>query len=163
MDAVMEPESTSSRLTTHMFWVALVYQLCAIGGLAITSYLVWNKAEIRIMFVPLAVWQWSFLGAVSGVLYRISVHPGSEPQEKRDLYMWAIARPFIGTALGGVIYFLAASGMLALSGKADIQNIQLLCGISFLTAFSDGFSQRLLDKVMGSIAGPQRQRRFIRS
>jgi peptidoglycan/LPS O-acetylase OafA/YrhL len=127
----------------RMMWVALSYSAVLLLLIAGISYLVWDKPDPRVMYVPVPILVWAFAGGMVGVLYQLAFRKGQAIR----LYTWLIAKPVIGMVMGGIVYFLAVSGELALNGKTDISNMELLNVLAFLGGFSDRYSVDLLDRV----------------
>lgn len=99
------------------------------------------------MFVPVAVLEWGFVGGATGVLFRVAY-----PQEAKvapvRFATWVVAKPVVGMVMGGIVYFPAVSGELALNGKGTIQNVQFLNVLAFVGGFSDRFSIELIDRLV---------------
>ena len=134
--------------TLHRLLKVLVaYQVVAIAIIAIWSYVTFDKPDWTIIGVPQMVLEWSLIGAVAGSLYRLSSYPRLSQVEKAELYLWVLAKPFVGVALGAVIYFLAIGGVLVLNGEAKVAHRELLAALGFLAAFSDKFAFSALDKL----------------
>jgi hypothetical protein len=91
--------------------------------------------------------EWALIGAVAGSLYRLSTYPRLSPIERAELYLWVLAKPFVGVALGAVIYFLSVGGVLVLNGEAKVVHKELLAALAFFAAFSDKFAFSVLDRL----------------
>jgi hypothetical protein len=87
------------------------------------------------------------VGAIAGSLYRLSSYPNLSAAERAALYLWVVAKPFVGVAMGAVIYFLAVGGVLVLSGKPDVTQRELLAALGFFAAFSDKFAFAVLSRL----------------
>ena len=53
--------------------------------------------------------------------------------------------------MGVMLYLLLVSGLIVFTGAADIKNPQLIWIIAFIGSFSQEFSFKLLEKLMGSL------------
>jgi peptidoglycan/LPS O-acetylase OafA/YrhL len=129
----------------RLMCVAAIYSgvlLLIISGVA---YLVWNRPDSRIMYVPVPILVWAFAGGMVGVLYQLAFRKKLGPR----FYVWLVAKPVVGMIMGAIVYFIAVSGELALNGKAQIQNIELLNVLAFLGGFSDRYSVDLLNRITG--------------
>ncbi|MFA5353867.1 MAG: hypothetical protein WC291_06540 [Thermodesulfovibrionales bacterium] len=133
--------------------VAAIYAVVLLSIIAGVAYLVWDRPDPRIMYVPVPILVWAFLGGMVGVLYQLAFRKTQIPR----FYTWLVAKPVVGMVMGAVVYFLAVSGELALNGKTEIQNIELLNVLAFLGGFSDRYSVDLLDRMTGgtSVRGEQ--------
>ena len=130
------------------FWIVFFYSVGLVVTMAVITYFLWDKKDPRIMYVPVPILQWSFVGGVAGVLYRLAFR-GADASKDPNLFSWIVAKPVIGLFMGALIYFLAVSGELALNGKPQIANIQFLCAVAFLGGFSDRFSLETINRIVG--------------
>ncbi len=103
-----------------------------------------------IMYVPVPILQWAFVGGIVSVLYKLAFDRTQFP-ESNALYLWIVAKPVVGIVMGALVYFIAVSGELALNGRTQITNIQFLNILAFLGGFSDRFSLDLLDRIAGKV------------
>jgi len=142
MDDVLT-EATLRRLLK----ILITYQVVALIVLGVWTYLTFNREDWTLVGVPQMVLEWSLIGAVGGGLYRLSSYPRLSVTEKAELYLWVLAKPFVGVALGAVIYFLAVGGVLVLNGEAKVQHSELLAALGFFAAFSDKFAFAVLDRL----------------
>lgn len=143
----MAEELLSEHLLKRLLKLLVAYQLVALLILALWSYLTFNKGDWTVMGVPQMVLEWSLIGAVAGALFRLSSYPRLSATERAELYLWVLAKPFVGLALGAIIYFLAVGGVLVLSGKPDVERRELLAALGFLAAFSDKFALSVLSRL----------------
>jgi hypothetical protein len=104
----------------------------------------------KIMYVPVPILQWAFVGGMVGVLYRLAFDR-TDFQGSYALYPWIVAKPVVGIVMGALVYFIAVSGELALNGTTQISNIQFLNVLAFLGGFSDRFSFDLLEEISGRV------------
>jgi hypothetical protein len=107
----------------------------------------WNDSDWTLLGVPQVVLEWSLIGAIAGAQFRLSSYLKLTIEERASLYIWLIAKPFVGTAFGGVIYFTAVGGMLILKGDPKIDHEEILAALGFLAAFSDRFALSTLDRL----------------
>lgn len=132
-----------------LFWIVIGYSIGLILVIAGLSYLLWNRSDPRIVYVPVSILEWGFIGGMVGVLYRLSFKQHRHRNESQ-LYRWIIAKPIVAIVMGAIVYFLAVSGELALNGSTQINNIEFLNVIAFLGGFSDRFSIDLLNRIVGA-------------
>jgi hypothetical protein len=131
----------------NLIWIVLVYSLVLLSVLGVVSYLIWNQGELIIMYVPVPILQWAFVGGMVGVLYQL-VFKRDRSTEGTRFYAWLVAKPVVGLVMGAIVYFLAVSGELALNGRGQIKNIEFLNLLAFLGGFSDRFSVDLLNRIV---------------
>jgi hypothetical protein len=139
----------SERLLKRLLFILVVFQATAL--LAITDWVVatWGKEEWVVLWIPQSILQWSLIGAIAGALYRLSSYPRLSEQEKATLYLWILAKPFVSTAFGCVVYLLAIGGVLMLfKGNSARTNMEMLAAVSFFAAFSDRFALSVLDRLL---------------
>ncbi len=129
-------------------WISIGYSTVLLIVLGSVSYLVWDKPDPIIMYVPLPILQWAFVGGMIGVLHQLSFSR-TRRTGQAGFYAWLVAKPVVGLVMGAVVYFVAVSGELALNGRTDIANIQLLNVLAFLGGFSDKYSIELLERITG--------------
>ena len=137
----------------RMVWVAAIYSAVLLSMIAGVAYLVWDRPDPRIMYVPVPILVWALVAGMVSVLYQLAFRK----RQTSRFYTWLIAKPVVGMVMGAIVYFLAVSGELALNGKAEIQNIEFLNVLAFLGGFSDRYSIDLLDRITGgtSVRGGQ--------
>ena len=134
----------------NYFWIVFFYSLSLLIILGLLSYILWDRADPMIMYVPVPILQWAFVGGMVNVLYRLAFDRSALP-EGDVLYSWIIAKPVVGIVMGALVYFLAVSGELALNGQTQINNIEFLNILAFIGGYSDRFSLDLLDKISGKV------------
>lgn len=139
----------------NILWVTVACTLLLIVVVVAVSFLIWNR-DYRIAFVPVDILEWAFIGGVIGVLYRLT-YVGVGDTGSIELYAWAIAKPVIGTVMGGIVYFLAVSGELFLNGQTQVKNTQFLCVLAFLGGFSDRFSIELINRIAAESISRERK------
>lgn len=133
------------------FWIVFFYSLGLLISLGVLSYFLWDVPDPKIMYVPVPILQWAFVGGIVSVLYKLAFDRTHCPKSDA-LYAWIVAKPVVGIVMGALVYFIAVSGELALNGKTQINNIQFLNIIAFLGGFSDRFSLDLLEKIAGRVS-----------
>lgn len=126
-----------------MMLIAILYSAVLLLLIAGVSCLVWDKPDPKIMYVPVPILVWAFAGGMVGVLYQIAFRRSQTAR----FYTWLVAKPIVGMVFGAIVYFLAVSGELALNGRTQISNIELLNVLAFLGGFSDRYSVDLLDRI----------------
>ncbi len=140
-------DSISEPLLKRLLKIVIAYQIVALLVLVGWNFITFDKPDWFIMGVPQMILEWSLVGAVAGALFRLSHYPRLSAAEKSELYIWVLAKPFVGVALGAVIYFLAVGGVLVLNGKSEVQHNELLSALGFLAAFSDKFAFSMLSRI----------------
>jgi hypothetical protein len=158
-DISREDEKGLLRLTIVVAGVLLL----VLGGV---SSVLWYKAPRNpiIMFVPVAILEWSFTGAMVSVLYRLAYrkrihHVGLE------LYIWAIAKPLIGLFTGSLVYFVALAGAKLLymspgplpNAPEELSNALWLNAVAFVGGFSDQLSLGFISRFVRSRLGNERR------
>jgi hypothetical protein len=140
------PGSDSRREDRRFFWLAVAYELIVLVSIGLVSALVWNR-YYEIMFLPVSILEWGFVGGAVAVLYRVA-YPKDERAAPVRFAAWVVAKPIIGMVMGGLVYLLAVSGELFLNGKTSIQNVQFLNVLAFIGGFSDRLSVQLIDRLV---------------
>ena len=125
----------------------VAYQIVALVLIAGWTYVTFDKDDWTLIGVPQVILEWALIGAVAGSLYRLSTYPRLSSMERAELYLWVLAKPFVGVALGAVIYFLSVGGVLVLNGEAKVVHKELLSALAFFAAFSDKFAFSVLDRL----------------
>jgi hypothetical protein len=138
----------------RLFWlttcVAIVL-LTILGGLSIV---IWRMSNIFIMWVPIAILEWAFAGAMVSVLYRLAYRKNIK-SVGLSLYTWVVAKPFIGLFMGALVYFLALAGAKLLNGHLpdspdapaeEFRNALWLNVVAFAGGFSDELSLDLIKR-----------------
>lgn len=142
----------------NLFWIALFYLALLIATITLVSRRIWNVPDIFIAYVPMAIWEWAFIGGMIGVLYRLAYQRNTAGFK---LYTWIIAKPVIGTAMGAVVYFLAMGGAVLVGGRLPTrpndltpqvaESIYWLNALAFIGGFSDRFSIDLINRFTAGI------------
>lgn len=141
----------------RLLWLTVIVGAVLLLVLAAVSYLIWPhdangrpiwKPEegIIIMWVPIAILEWAFAGAMVSVLYRLAYRTKIQRVDL-ELYTWTIAKPIIGLFMGALVYFLALAGAKLLDGPPwALENALWLNVIAFVGGFSDELSVGLLNR-----------------
>jgi hypothetical protein len=118
--------------------------------IGIVSFVVWNKPDYFIMYVPVPILEWAFVGSMVAVIYRLSyrkiIWNGSI-----GLYTWVIAKPMIGLFMGALVYFLALGGGKLLGAPSEAlkgEQVYWLCVVAFIGGFSDELSLGLIKRIV---------------
>jgi hypothetical protein len=135
----------------RLLLVTCISVVAFLGVMVGTSFLLWNRGDKFIMWIPVYALQGGFCGGMVAVFYRVAILRGAGLHGEK-LYAWVVAKPIMGIALGGVVYLLVASGESALNGTPTINNYELVGALAFLGGFSDRFSLRLLNHLAGKWA-----------
>ncbi len=163
-----ESASTEARISSEneqkkLLWIAIGYVVLLIAVMAVLSYVLWDRTDPIIAYVPVPILQWSFIGGVIAVLYRMAYRQNTPGV---SLYIWVVAKPIIGIAMGALIYFLVLSGMFVLTSytqqtatqtpifpggqrsQASVNvSVFLLCALAFIGGFSEQFSTGLIKRI----------------
>lgn len=141
----------------RLLWLTVIVAAVLLLVLAAVSYLIWPrdangaliwKAEdgIIIMWVPIAILEWAFAGAMVSVLYRLAYRKSIQRVDL-ELYTWAIAKPIIGLFMGALVYFLALAGAKLLDGSPEaLKKALWLNVVAFVGGFSDELSIGLINR-----------------
>jgi hypothetical protein len=140
-------EILDEKLLKRLLFIVVIYQAAALTGIAVWIVATWHQDEWIVIWIPQSIMQWSLIGAIAGALYRLSSYPKLSEQEKATLYLWVIAKPFVSTAFGCVIYLLGVGGVLMLKGSPEIAHREMLAAIAFFAAFSDRFALSVLARL----------------
>ncbi len=144
------------KLLKRLLFIVVIYQVAALTAIALWIIVTWGKPEWTVLWIPQSVLEWSLIGAIAGALYRLSSYPKLSEQEKATLYLWVLAKPFVSTAFGCIVYLLAVGGVLALKGDPTIDHREILAALAFFAAFSDRFALSVLDRLLFSTHPPRR-------
>ena len=150
----MEAKNRAINEQKKLFWITVGYVAALLIIMGVLSYLLWNRGTYTIAWVPVAVLEWSFLGGMTAVLYRIAYRQNIRGIR---LYCWIIAKPIIGLIMGSVIYFVALGGGRLLGANLlnedgqikDLNTILWVNALAFIGGFSDRFSVDLIDRITG--------------
>jgi len=141
----MESPQTIGRDETKLFWIALGAVLFLLVVMVVATILLWGQPDPRIAYVPLPILQWSFLGGMVAVLYRLA-NQANTPNV--HLYIWIITKPIIGMVMGAMVFFLAVGGVLLLSDQklAGIDEAERLVGQRYDQAVQTACPKILTEK-----------------
>jgi hypothetical protein len=109
------PSDETPRLTSaderHLFVLTIVVAIALLLTLGVVSCVLWLRPGQNpiIMWVPIAILEWSFAGAMVSVLFRLAYRRRIHAVNF-ELYTWMVAKPFIGLFTGACVYFLALAG-----------------------------------------------------
>ena len=152
-----EVSSLSPESEKRLLWLTVIVGAVLLLVLAEVSYLIWPRDAngaliwkpekgIIIMWVPIAILEWAFAGAMVSVLYRLAYRRRIQRVDW-ELYTWAIAKPIIGLFMGALVYFLALAGAKLLDGPPEaLENALWLNVIAFVGGFSDELSVGLINR-----------------
>jgi hypothetical protein len=109
----------------RLFWLTILVAVVLVLTLAAVTYAIWPRIDgelkplqpgedLFIMWVPIAILQWSFTGAMVSVLYRLAYRKRIHAVDL-ELYTQVVAKPFIGLFMGACVYFLALAGVKLLA------------------------------------------------
>jgi hypothetical protein len=118
--------------------------------IGIVSFVVWNKPDYFIMYVPVPILEWAFVGSMVAVIYRLSYRKIIW-DSSIGLYTWVIAKPIIGLFMGALVYFLALGGGKLLGAPSDAlkgEQVYWLCVVAFIGGFSDELSLGLIKRIV---------------
>jgi len=132
------------------FWLTIVYVFLLVSTLVVVSIVVWNKSDYFIMYVPVPILEWAFVGSMVAVLYRLAYRKKIW-NSSIGLYTWVIAKPIIGLFMGALVYFLALGGGKLLGAPSDAlqgERVYWLSIIAFIGGFSDELSLGLVKRIV---------------
>ncbi len=136
------------------FWLTILYVFLLLLTLVAVSVVVWNKPDYFIMYVPVPILEWAFVGSMVAVLYRLAYRKKIW-SSSIGLYTWVIAKPIIGLFMGALVYFVALGGGKLLGAPSDAlqgERVYWLSVIAFIGGFSDelsiGLVKRLVTKTL---------------
>ncbi len=133
--------------TKRIIGIAAIYVAILLLVVSGVSIAVWGRPDPVIAYVPVPILEWSFIGGTVAVLYRLAF---KENKMDTQLYLWAIAKPIIGLAMGALVYFIALGGSILLGNPLgnDLPNntIYWLCALAFIGGFSDRFAVEAMDR-----------------
>lgn len=139
------------------FWLTIVYVFLLVLVVGIVSVLIWDKPDYFIMYVPVSILEWSFVGGIVAVLYRLAYRKKIWDSDL-GLYTWIIAKPIIGLVMGALVYFLALGGGKLLGAPDDAlrgEQIHWLNAIAFIGGFSDELSIGLINRLVSQTLGKE--------
>lgn len=151
-----EPTSNAMQMSGSRtaLCLVIVYIGVLVGVLAGVSWLIWNKGNPIIMFVPVAIWEWSFAGGIVAVLHRLGSPRLSKP-EGLQLYSWAVSTPIVGLFLGAIVYFVALAGARLVGGSGTLQDASWLNVVAFFGGFRSDLSIRAIRRFFTSRIGEE--------
>jgi hypothetical protein len=132
------------------FWLTILFELLLLVSITIVSIVVWNKPSYFIMYVPVPILEWAFVGSMVAVLYRLAYRK-KVWNSHIGLYTWVVAKPVIGLCMGALVYFLALGGGKLLGAPADAlrgEQIYWLSVVAFIGGFSDELSIGLIQRIV---------------
>jgi len=143
----LEPQTARAVLR-----LVIIYAIVLVGVVALVSWLIWDSGNPIIMFVPIAIWEWSFAGGMVAVLYRLGSPRLAKP-DGLQLYSWAIATPAAGLFLGATVYFVALAGAKLVGGIDPLEDATWLNVIAFFGGFRGDLSVGAVQRFFGSKVG----------
>ena len=132
------------------FWLTLVFICLLLLTLVLISIVVWNKPDYYIMYVPVPILEWAFVGSMVAVIYRLAYRK-KVWTSRIGLYTWVIAKPIIGLFMGALVYFLALGGGKLLGAPSDAlqgERVYWLSVVAFIGGFSDELSIGLVKRIV---------------
>ena len=141
---------TSLQEEKSYFWLTLVFICLLLLTLVIISIVVWNKPDYYIMYVPVPILEWAFVGSMVAVIYRLAYRK-KVWTSRIGLYTWVIAKPIIGLFMGALVYFLALGGGKLLGAPSDAlqgERVYWLSVVAFIGGFSDELSIGLVKRIV---------------
>jgi len=117
----------------------------------ITILLVWFLFENtlmnqKILWVPSWAFLWGAMGGILNGFWKVWQHACFR-EIRKVWYTWYIVLPIMGAILGALAYLIVLAGLIAITGKSEIESqffIMLLCA---LAGFSAKWAVDLLDKI----------------
>jgi hypothetical protein len=141
-------------LAWRLLWIELGY----LASLLLLGYLTYRWPDFLLwkglMDPPVAMHlQTAWFGALGGIT--IAIYGIYEHVHLRDFdpqyELWYICKPLIGGIFGWFIYLIFYIGLVSVQGpgKKGIDHPELPYVIAFLAGFSERFTLKLVDKLMG--------------
>ncbi len=164
-----EARKLSSQDERRLFGLTVLVVIVLLVSLAAVTYAIWPRDEsgelkrlqpgedLFVMWVPIAILQWAFTGAMVSVLYRLAYRTKIHAVDL-ELCTWIIAKPFIGLFMGACVYFLALAGAKLLAQAPQpspagipqqpdvLRDALWLNVIAFVGGFSDELSIGLITR-----------------
>jgi hypothetical protein len=136
-----------------IFWITVLYVVILLFIMGMITIGLWGRPNFIIAYVPVYILEWSFIGGMVGVMYRLAYRRNT-PDIR--FYTWIVAKPIIGLIMGALIYFLAVGGGQLLGApplndpNANQPNNQImwLNALAFIGGFSDRFSIELINRII---------------
>ncbi len=100
----------------------------------------------KILWVPSWAFLWGAMGGILNGFWKVWQHACFR-EIRKVWYTWYIALPLMGAILGALAYLIVLAGLIAITGKSEIESqffIMLLCA---LAGFSAKWAVNLLDKI----------------
>jgi len=134
----------------RLAWLSITIVAVLLVVLTAVSWVMWVYGEARpLMWVPVAILEWSFTGAMVSILFETA----SRKRIHRvglELYIWIIAKPILGLLLGSLVFFtgLAGATLLGVSplgmsfsnGRNSWEAALWLNSVAFLVGCTDSLS-----------------------
>lgn len=139
------------------FWLTIVYVVLLLLVVVVVSVLIWDKPNYFIMYVPVSILEWAFVGGMVAVLYRLAYRK-KVWDSNLGLYTWVIAKPIIGLVMGALVYFVALGGGKLLGAPDDAlkgEQIYWLNAVAFIGGFSDELSIGLINRLVSQTLGKE--------
>ena len=144
-----DPDSNLQEEKSY-FWLTFVFICLLLLTLVIISIVVWNQPDYYIMYVPVPILEWAFVGSMVAVIYRLAYRK-KVWTSRIGLYTWVIAKPIIGLFMGALVYFLALGGGKLLGAPSDAlqgERVYWLSVVAFIGGFSDELSIGLVKRIV---------------
>jgi hypothetical protein len=130
---------------------ALIY-IVLLGIFGVVWYL-WLQKALPKEWEPLAYYiVVGGIGGVTAVFFGLYRHASLRDFDAGFL-LWYYLKPAIGMVIGPIVYLAGMAGLLATTGKAEVQSHFLLLTAAFVTGFSERFSLSLIDKIGEMVFG----------
>lgn len=130
---------------------AFVYLTVFLSAILVIWLLYWpTLSDFDLLWVPAAAFMWGAVGSILWGFWKLWEHACSRDMRKA-WYNWYIALPLMGAILGGLIYLMLLSGLLAITGEIKVQSEflpLLLCG---LAGFSSKWAVAQLENLSAMI------------
>ena len=146
------PSTLGPDAEKRLFWLTITFAVILLTVLAAISVVIYDRTNIFIMWVPIAILEWAFAGAIVSVLYRLAYRKNLT-SVGLPLYTWLVAKPLIGLFTGALVYFVALAGAKLLDGHLptspndppeEFTKVLWLNVVAFVGGFSDELSIGLI-------------------
>ena len=140
----------SCEIALRLTWLGITVVAVLLLALSGVSWVMWvHGATNPMMWVPVALLEWSFTGAMLSILFELA----NWKQIHRiglELYIWISAKPLLGLLMGSLVFFTALAGVMLLGG-GELQSSTIggrnsweaalwLNSIAFFVGFTDPLS-----------------------
>lgn len=109
------------------------------------------------VMIVISSMMWGGLGGVVGALASLRRHVAQEQDFDRQWSVWYATSPFMGLALGAVVFLIARAALAALqpASPGGIQSSWLIYAVSFLVGFQQSVAHGLVERIIRLVKGAE--------